>query len=106
MAVPKKRTTSSSRDQRRMHIFLKKPALAKCSKCGHFALPHAVCPNCGYYKGNEVVNVLKKLDKKERKIKEKELAGEEAKGGNPPSEEKQTEEGKEKPLNWENLSKK
>lgn len=33
-----------------------------------------MCSNCGFYKGKEIVNVLTKLDKKERKKKEKELA--------------------------------
>jgi len=97
MGVPKQRKTKGRRNQRRMHIFLKKPALAKCPKCGHFVLPHMVCPNCGYYKGIEVIDVLKKLTKKERKKREKELKAKEA-------EEKR--EPKEKPLTWEELSRK
>ena len=32
-----------------------------------------MCANCGYYKGRQVIDVLAKLDKKERKKKEKEL---------------------------------
>ncbi len=32
-----------------------------------------MCPNCGYYAGRQVVDVLAKLDKKERKKREKEL---------------------------------
>jgi len=36
-------------------------------------LPHRVCKNCGYYKGNQVIDVFKKLTKKEKKKKEKEL---------------------------------
>jgi len=32
-----------------------------------------MCKNCGYYAGRQVVDVLAKLDKKERKKKEKEL---------------------------------
>ena len=32
-----------------------------------------MCSNCGYYNGRQVVDVLAKLDKKERKKKEKEL---------------------------------
>jgi len=44
-----------------------------------------VCKNCGYYGGRQVIDVLAKLDKKERKKKEKELHAHEqeasAKGG-------------------------
>ena len=36
-------------------------------------LPHHVCQNCGYYKGKQIVDVFKKLTKKEKKEKEKEL---------------------------------
>jgi large subunit ribosomal protein L32 len=36
-------------------------------------LPHTVCQNCGTYKGREMVDVMKKLTKKERKQKEKEI---------------------------------
>jgi len=46
----------------------------KCAKCGVAARSHVVCQNCGFYKTREVVDVLKKLTKKERKTKEKELA--------------------------------
>ncbi len=35
---------------------------------------HTVCPNCGTYKGRQVIDVLKKLDKKQKKAKEAELA--------------------------------
>ena len=73
MAVPKWRKTKGRRNQRRMHLFLEKPNLAKCQKCGHFVLPHTVCSNCGYYKGREVIDVLKKLTKKERKMREREM---------------------------------
>ena len=76
-----------------MHLFLKAPFLTKCLKCGKPRFLHTVCSNCGYYKGREVVDVLKKLDRKERKKREKEMA---AKG----------EEKEEKPLSWEGLSKK
>jgi len=93
MGVPKQRKTKSRRNKRRMHIFAKAPVLTKCPKCGKLILPHLVCPNCGYYKGVEVIDVLKKLTKKERKNREKEMktAGEKTK--------------KEKPLSWKELSK-
>ena len=63
-----------------MHLHLETPFLSVCHKCGKKVLPHAVCQNCGYYKGVEVVDVMKKLTKKEKKQKEREMkAQEEAK---------------------------
>jgi len=70
--------------------------LAKCPKCGKPVFPHTVCSNCGYYKGVEVIDVLKKLTKKERKKREKEMK----------AKEKRESLKKEKPLTWEELSKK
>ena len=77
MAVPKQRKTKSRRDQRRSNIFLKPPVLTLCKKCSQTILPHTVCLNCGYYKGVEVIDVLKKLTKKEKKQKEREIKAEE-----------------------------
>lgn len=93
MAVPKQRKTKSRRNQRRMRIYLKQPALTTCSKCGKKIRPHTVCWNCGYYKEREVIDVLKKLTKKEKKKKEKEIAAKEG-------------EKMAKPLTMEELSKK
>lgn len=45
--------------------------LIACQKCGARILPHRICSNCGSYKGAEVIDVMKKLDKKERKKREK-----------------------------------
>jgi large subunit ribosomal protein L32 len=73
MAVPKRRRSSSRRDQRRLHIFLREPSLVPCAQCGQLKLSHTVCLNCGSYRGREVIDVLAKLDKKERKLKEKEI---------------------------------
>jgi len=95
MAVPKQNRTKSQQGQRRMHIFIEEPKLAVCRKCGKPVLPHTVCRNCGYYKGMEVIDVLKKLNRKEKKKREKEMAGKE--------------EGQKKttgPLSMEELSKK
>lgn len=97
MAVPKWRKTKGRRNQRRMHIFLKKPTTVKCPKCGAFTLPHTVCQNCGFYRGVEYIDVLAKLTKKERKQREKEIA---AKGAMQKTAEKK--EG----LSWEEMSKK
>lgn len=64
-----------------MHLFLKKKGFAKCSKCGKPVLPHTICQNCGQYKGREVIDVLAKLEKKERKKREREIAAKENEGG-------------------------
>ena len=94
MAVPKKRHTKSKRNKRRQHLYIKTPRFSRCPKCGKEVLGHTVCPNCGYYRGREVINVLEKLTKKERKAREKEIAR------------SVKEKGPEKPLNMEELSKK
>ena len=93
MAVPKSRKTSGRRDQRRMHIHIKTPGITSCTKCGKPVLGHTVCKNCGFYKGVEVIDVMKKLTKKEQKMKAKEI---ESKGGG----EKTSD-----PLTMDNLSK-
>lgn len=61
-----------------MHLFIKQPKLTACKKCGKPVRPHTVCPECGFYKGREVINVLAKLDRKERKAKEKEMKAKES----------------------------
>jgi large subunit ribosomal protein L32 len=55
VAVPKKKTTSTVRDNRRANWKLKAPALAKCDHCGSPKQPHRVCGTCGYYGGVEVL---------------------------------------------------
>ncbi|TRZ83484.1 50S ribosomal protein L32 [bacterium] len=74
MPIPKQRHTSSRRDRRRSHHFLKELNLKVCPHCGKPVLPHTVCSNCGYYRGKQVFDVLAKLDKKQKKEKAKELA--------------------------------
>lgn len=57
MAVPKRRSTSTRRDKRRSHDALNATAPATCKKCGEPKLAHRVCPNCGSYRGEEVIEV-------------------------------------------------
>ena len=56
-----------------MHKYINPVALNTCPKCKKPILAHTVCKNCGYYKGVEVFDVLSKLTKKEKKLKEKEI---------------------------------
>lgn len=79
MAVPKHRFTKSRRNKRRSQIFLTPAALTSCPKCGKPVLPHTVCRNCGTYKGMQVIDVMAKLTKKEKKAKAKEMAQQEEK---------------------------
>ncbi len=94
MAVPRQKHTKSRRDKGRMHLFLKKPVLTLCSKCGKETRPHIICWNCGYYKGEQVIDVLAKLTKKEKKAREKEMS------------DKEGQEKEAKPLTMEELSRK
>ncbi|MBU1292187.1 50S ribosomal protein L32 [Patescibacteria group bacterium] len=93
MAVPKQRHTKSRRNKRRSHHALGIQGLSVCPKCKETVLPHKLCQNCGSYAGREIVDVLAKLTKKERKKKEKEMA-------------EQEKQAPAKDLNMEELSKK
>ncbi|NOY99043.1 MAG: 50S ribosomal protein L32 [Chloroflexi bacterium] len=57
--LPKRKTSKGRRDRRRAHDALKARNLVMCSNCGSMRLPHTVCPNCGFYKGREVIEVEK-----------------------------------------------
>lgn len=72
MAEPKKRLTSSRSGKRRSHLGLKAQNLAFCSHCHQATLPHRICPNCGYYKGVDVLKLEEKLKAKEERRKKRE----------------------------------
>lgn len=57
MGVPKRKTSKSRRDKRRTHQRLVVPGQSVCAQCQEIKLPHHACPNCGTYKGREVVPV-------------------------------------------------
>jgi len=73
MAVPRHSHTRSKVGKTRMHKYIKRVVLTLCPKCQKPVLSHTACKNCGFYKGKEVVNVLGKLTKKEKKTREKEI---------------------------------
>lgn len=71
MAVPKKKTTRGKTNKRRVHISLKPVNLIVCPQCNRLKKSHVVCLSCGFYKGREVIDVVKKLKVKDKKIKDK-----------------------------------
>lgn len=50
MAVPKRRQSKQRQRKRRTHVKAEVPAFGKCPQCGDPNVPHRVCPNCGYYR--------------------------------------------------------
>lgn len=55
MAVPKKKTSPSRRNQRRSHHALGQINVVVDSKTGEYKLPHHVSLKDGYYNGKQVV---------------------------------------------------
>jgi large subunit ribosomal protein L32 len=56
MAVPKYKT-SKARTRRRKSINMKleSPNLRECNNCGNLVLPHRICPKCGFYRGEQIL---------------------------------------------------
>jgi len=68
--VPKKKTAKTTSKQRygafKTKVLKKltnKTNLVDCPSCGQKKLNHHVCKECGQYKGEEVLNMGKKIDK-------------------------------------------
>lgn len=74
MPVPAKRTPSSRTRRRRSHHALAHRSLSSCPRCHQPMVPHRVCPNCGYYRGRDVLKLDAKLSKREKKKAEQERA--------------------------------
>lgn len=55
MAVPKRKSSVSRKRKRRSHHALKPTNLGTCDHCGQPKLSHRACPNCGYYRGRQVI---------------------------------------------------
>jgi large subunit ribosomal protein L32 len=57
MAVPKKKMSRRRTRQRKAAWTVSRPGMSTCPHCRAPKLPHRVCPNCGQYKGREVLEV-------------------------------------------------
>ncbi|MBK8986959.1 MAG: 50S ribosomal protein L32 [Chloroflexi bacterium] len=54
-AVPKRRISKARRDRRRAHDFIQPFHLVRCSKCGAMKRSHHMCPDCGTYRGRQIL---------------------------------------------------
>ena len=57
MAVPKKRVSKQRKRKRRTHFKADPVAVRTCERCGDPKPPHRVCPTCGYYRNEAVLEV-------------------------------------------------
>jgi len=59
MAVQKRRKSKATTAQRRAQYLRsqKAPQTILCPRCNEPKLPHRVCPNCGYYRDRQAIEV-------------------------------------------------
>lgn len=69
--VIRMRHTRAHTGNRRSHHALKAKNFTKCSNCNESKETHVVCKNCGFYRGRLVLDVVKKVEKKQAKAKAK-----------------------------------
>ena len=69
--VVRMRSTKSHTGNRRSHHALKSLNFAKCENCSVLKRRHTVCAACGFYRGMKVLDLVKKAEKKQKKMKAK-----------------------------------
>lgn len=57
MAVPKKKVSKQRKRKRNGDKKAAVPTLVACPNCGDPKIPHRVCPTCGTYRGEQVIEV-------------------------------------------------
>lgn len=57
MAQPRQKHSKASQRSRSANWKLKALNLTECPQCKHLRPSHQVCPNCGFYRGREVMQV-------------------------------------------------
>lgn len=55
MPVPKRKRSRARRDKRFANKGIKAKAFGSCSNCSEVIAPHAVCKNCGHYRGRKIM---------------------------------------------------
>jgi large subunit ribosomal protein L32 len=54
---PKRKLSKARRDRRRAHDSLTPANLVKCKRCGAMHVSHRMCPECGTYDGQTIVEM-------------------------------------------------
>ena len=60
LAVPFRKISKTRKRMRRTHYKLEANGMIKCPNCGEMIRPHRVCPDCGFYKGEQKVAPIEK----------------------------------------------
>jgi len=55
--LPKRKVSKSRRNRRRSHHALSLNHLVVCETCSNYHISHRVCPKCGSYNGETVMDV-------------------------------------------------
>ena len=63
MAIaPPRRISKTRKRKRRTHFKLDVPGMMLCSNCGEVKLSHHICKACGFYDGQQVLKIEKKVE--------------------------------------------
>ena len=68
--VNRMRSTKGHTGNRRSHHALAEPALTKCA-CGAFRRRHHACAECGMYRGKQVIDVVARTERSQRRVERK-----------------------------------
>jgi large subunit ribosomal protein L32 len=65
MALPKYKTSKSNKRTRKAAWKVKPQPYVMCPNCGAAKLPHHICKVCGFYKGEQIIEIKEKKKKEE-----------------------------------------
>ncbi|MDQ6908091.1 MAG: 50S ribosomal protein L32 [Chloroflexota bacterium] len=65
-AVPKFRTSRAKRGSRRSHDHIAPVHLVVCPNCRSYMRSHHVCPTCGQYRGNQIIEIKQRTRRTEQ----------------------------------------
>jgi len=60
MALPKGKISKARRNSRRANWKISAPAIVACPQCHKMKLSHRICKHCGYYKGEQIIDMTEK----------------------------------------------